>query len=101
MTDRRRSANFPLPLERVSTAAPPRRANETTLHPQRPLREAVRDAHSRSAPSGVGLDSEQVRLRMVQRLHALGLRHDALLHALQTVPRHLSLIHISEPTRPY
>ena len=88
MTERRRSANFPLPLERVSTAAPPRRANETTLRPQRPLREAVRDAHSRAAPSGVGLDSAHVRLRMVQRLHAQGLRHEGLLHALQLVPRH-------------
>ena len=87
MSERRRSATFPLPLERVS-AGPVRRSGDT-LRPQRPLREAVRDAHSRASPSGVGLDSAQVRGRMVQRLHAQGLRHEGLLHALQTVPRHL------------
>ena len=87
MSERRRSTTVPLPLERGS-AAPVRRGGDT-LRPQRPLREAVRDAHSRAAPSGVGLDSAQVRGRMVQRLHAQGLRHEGLLHALQTVPRHL------------
>ena len=87
MTERRRNANFPLPLERVATAPSNRAVG--TLRPQRPLREAVRDAHARAAPSGVGLDSEHVRARMVQRLHAQGLRHDALLRALQAVPRHL------------
>jgi protein-L-isoaspartate(D-aspartate) O-methyltransferase len=86
VTERRRSANFPLPLDRVSTAAP-RRATET-LRPQRPLRDAARDAQARAVPSGVGLDSAHVRARMVQRLHAQGLRHERLLHALQAVPRH-------------
>ena len=80
MSERRRSAGFPLPLDRV--AAPSRHSGDT-LRPQRPLREAVRDSHSRVAPSGVGLDSAQVRGRMVQRLHALGLRHEGLLQALQ------------------
>jgi protein-L-isoaspartate(D-aspartate) O-methyltransferase len=91
-TDKRRNATFPLPLERVATSKAPRR--DDTARPQRPLREAVRDAHSRAsharvAASGVGLDSAQVRARMVQRLHAQGLRHEKLLHALQTVPRHV------------
>jgi protein-L-isoaspartate(D-aspartate) O-methyltransferase len=86
-TERRRSANFPLPLERVSTAKP--RGPGETLRPQRPVREAVRDAHSRAGPSGVGLDSAHVRARMVQRLHAQGVRHEKLLHALHAVPRHL------------
>lgn len=40
-------------------------------------------------PSGVGLDSARVRTHMAQRLHAQGIRHDGLLRALQTVPRHL------------
>jgi protein-L-isoaspartate(D-aspartate) O-methyltransferase len=88
VSEKRRSANFPLPLDRVSSAAP-RRPTET-LKPQRPVHDAVRDARSRTAPpSGVGLDSAHVRARMVQRLHAQGLRHDKLLHALHTVPRHL------------
>jgi protein-L-isoaspartate(D-aspartate) O-methyltransferase len=86
-TERRRSANFPLPLDRVSSTGP--RRGSDTLRPQRPLRDAARDAHARAAPSGVGLDSAQVRTRMVQRLHAQGLRHERLLQALQEVPRHL------------
>jgi protein-L-isoaspartate(D-aspartate) O-methyltransferase len=52
------------------------------------LREATQVLHARGAPSGVGLDSAQVRQRMTQRLHAQGIRHDGLLRALQTVPRH-------------
>ena len=36
----------------------------------------------------MGLDSAHVRQRMVQRLFALGIRHDALLQAMQAVPRH-------------
>jgi protein-L-isoaspartate(D-aspartate) O-methyltransferase len=86
MTERR-SSRFPLPLERVA-ASSARRAD--ALQPQRPLRDVQRDAqrNSRAAPSGVGLDSMQVRARMVQRLHAQGVRHEGLLRALQAVPRH-------------
>jgi protein-L-isoaspartate(D-aspartate) O-methyltransferase len=86
MSERRRSPTFPLPLARL---APGRsRGAGEPLRPQRPLREAALDARARATPSGVGLDSEHVRLRMVQRLHALGIRHDGLLRAMQTVPRH-------------
>ncbi|HSB24243.1 MAG TPA: protein-L-isoaspartate(D-aspartate) O-methyltransferase [Burkholderiaceae bacterium] len=85
MSERRRGSAFPLPLASVHGGNTPRR---DTLHPQRPLREAARDARARSAPSGVGLDSAQVRQRMVQRLHAQGIRHEGLLRALQSVPRH-------------
>src|SRR5690606_21081797 len=56
--------------------------------PQRPLQDAAHDARVRLAPSGVGLDSAQVRERMVQRLQAQGLRHEAVLRALRAVPRH-------------
>jgi protein-L-isoaspartate(D-aspartate) O-methyltransferase len=86
VTERRRSAAFPLPLARLST--PALRRPGDTLQPQRPLRDAAHDARARAAPSGVGLDSAHVRLRMVQRLHAQGLRHEALLRVLQAVPRH-------------
>jgi protein-L-isoaspartate(D-aspartate) O-methyltransferase len=85
VSERRRSASFPLPLERVST--PPLRGGEL-LRRQWPLHEAARDAKATAAPSGVGLDSAHVRVRMVQRLHAQGLRHAAVMRALQTVPRH-------------
>ena len=85
MSERRRAATFPLPLARLSGAAG--RARDT-LRPQRPLHEAALDARARATPSGVGLDSAQVRQRMVQRLHAQGIRHDGVLRALQSVPRH-------------
>src|SRR5512138_280985 len=86
MSERRRGSTFPLPLARLSPR-PSRHAGEP-LRPQRPVREAARDARARASPSGMGLDSEQVRLRMVQRLHTLGIRHEGLLRAMQTVPRH-------------
>ena len=59
------------------------------LRPQAPLEHAHTAATKRAAPSGLGLDSADVRLRMVQRLHAAGLRNTALLDALKRVPRHL------------
>ena len=59
------------------------------LRPQAPLEHAHTAATKRAAPSGLGLDSADVRLRMVQRLHAAGLRNTALLDALNRVPRHL------------
>lgn len=86
MTERRRGTAFPLPLARLSSATLARPSG--TLQPQRPLREAGQNARARVAPHGVGLDSAQVRARMAQRLHAQGIRHEGLLHALQTVPRH-------------
>jgi len=85
VSERRRAAPFPLPLASLSGAAD---RGRHTLQPQRPLREAALDARARATPSGVGLDSAQVRQRMVQRLHAQGIRHDGLLRALQSVPRH-------------
>ncbi|HET7528546.1 MAG TPA: protein-L-isoaspartate(D-aspartate) O-methyltransferase [Burkholderiaceae bacterium] len=86
MSDGRRRAAFPLPLARLSSEPAPR--GRDTLRPQRPLHEAAGDTRVRTAPSGVGLDSAQVRTRMTQRLQAQGIRHQGLLHALQTVPRH-------------
>jgi len=84
--ERRRGGSFPLPLASVSGTT--ERQQRATLQPQRPLRDAARDGRPRTSPSGVGLDSAQVRARMVQRLHALGIRHEGLLGALGTVPRH-------------
>ena len=40
-------------------------------------------------PAGLGLDSQQVRARMVERLAAEGLRDTRVLDALRAVPRHL------------
>ena len=87
LSERRRNPPFPLPLAKLSSATARRPSD--TLQPQRPLRDAAQDARARTAPSGVGLDSAQVRVRMAQRLHAHGIRHEGLLGALQAVPRHV------------
>ena len=61
----------------------------TLLRPQRPLQQAHADASRLHAPSGMGLDSADVRQRMVRRLRAGGLRNSNVLNAMQAVPRHL------------
>lgn len=76
---------FPLPLDRVAGAgAMPRRA---ILRPQALIEQAAADAARRVVPSGLGLDSAEVRRRMVQRLQAKGLRDAAVIAALFAVPR--------------
>ncbi|WP_298829395.1 protein-L-isoaspartate(D-aspartate) O-methyltransferase [uncultured Piscinibacter sp.] len=82
-----KGSRFPLRLDQVGRAV----ASPKTplLRPQAPLQQAHLDASRRSAPSGIGLDSADVRRRMVQRLHAQGLRHEAVIAALDAVPRHL------------
>ena len=79
-------SRFPLALGRLDarTVAPVR----PLLRPQAPLQQAARDAMRHVVPSGQGLDSADVRRRMVQRLQAAGLRDEAVLAALNAVPRH-------------
>ena len=59
------------------------------LRPQALVHQAHADAVRAVAPSGLGLDSADVRQRMVRRLHAAGIHHAAVLDALAQVPRHL------------
>jgi protein-L-isoaspartate(D-aspartate) O-methyltransferase len=101
----RRGPKFPLRLDQMSAQRPtPAPARErvsppasvdtvppgarTVLRPQRPLQHAAAVASKRAAPTGLGLDSPEVRLRMVERLREEGLRHDAVLAAFAQVPRH-------------
>ena len=60
--------------------------------PRFPSSLAVAKAHApkpAAPPSGIGLDSQRVRLRMVDRLaRSLGLTSEPLLRALREVPRH-------------
>jgi len=85
-----RAKRFPLPLNKVSQstagAAGPVR---TVLRPQLHLQQAADHAARQSAPTGLGLDSAGVRLRMVQRLQQEGLRDERVLQALSAVQRHL------------
>jgi protein-L-isoaspartate(D-aspartate) O-methyltransferase len=79
------SAAQPVPPQ---TATPVTQATRSMLRPQAPLRHAVMQAQGRTAPSGLGLDSSSVRARMVARLIEAGLRNEAVLSAMGTVPRH-------------
>jgi protein-L-isoaspartate(D-aspartate) O-methyltransferase len=87
-----RPPRFPLDLGRLHGATRP--GSGEVLRPQRPLQHAAADAQQRQqatarhAPQGLGLDSAAVRARMVQRLQAEGLRHEAVLRALAQVERH-------------
>jgi len=99
----RRSPKFPLRLDQMAAprktlvkpppgapaapaegVAPPR----AVLRPQQPLQHAADVASRRTPPTGLGLDSDGVRQRMVERLRADGLRHEGVLAALAAVPRH-------------
>lgn len=81
-----KAPRFPLRLDQVGGQAPAPR--KELLRPQAPLQQAHADAARRAAPSGLGLDSADVRRRMVQRLQAQGLQHEAVAAALAEVPRH-------------
>ena len=63
-------------------------AARAVLRPQALVEHAHDYAARRVAPSGVGLDSADVRKRMAARLQAAGVRHAAVLEAMATVPRH-------------
>jgi protein-L-isoaspartate(D-aspartate) O-methyltransferase len=76
---------FPAGLQQQPTGSEPGKA---LLRPQRPLEHAARENARQHLPSGLGLDSAAVRQRMVQRLRADGLVHEAVLQALATVERH-------------
>lgn len=73
-----RPPRFPLALDRVGRKeAPPRTAAQTAPRPS-----------AAPAASGVGLDSQHVRSRMVERLRAQGLTCRPVIDALSHVPRH-------------
>ena len=78
---------FPLSLERLPSA-PAGDAQRAMQRPQRPLRDAARDGARVGSATGVGLDSDAVRQRMVQRLRAGGIRDERVLAAFAAVPRH-------------
>lgn len=86
-----RPSRFPLPLGKLvkgQASGSSNGAAREVLMPQRHLREAAADAARQTAPRGLGLDSDMVRRRMVQRLQQEGLSDERVLQALATVPRH-------------
>ena len=64
------------------------RGSPPLLRPQRLLHQAAQDRARLAAPSGIGLDSPGVRLRMVERLRRQGVQAEAVLQAFGRVPRH-------------
>jgi protein-L-isoaspartate(D-aspartate) O-methyltransferase len=83
-----RPSRFPASL--ASAQEGPRRHAPETLRPQRPLRDAAASALRRDVPAGLGLDSETVRLRMIERLRDGTVAVDPIvLEAMARVPRHL------------
>ena len=63
-------------------------AARAVLRPQRLVEHAHVDSSRRVMPSGLGLDSADVRRRMAQRLRAAGVTDDRVIEAMATVPRH-------------
>lgn len=83
-----RPPRFPLVLAQMGREGTPAKPRET-LRPQRHLHEAAKDAARKSPSLGLGLDSAQVRQRMVRRLRAEGIRCEPVFAAMDEVPRHL------------
>jgi protein-L-isoaspartate(D-aspartate) O-methyltransferase len=83
-----RSPRFPLGLDRLHAKPAGRATDAALVRPQRPVHEAAQAQARQTAPSGLGLDSVAVRRRMVERLRAAGLQHEAVLRALMAVERH-------------
>ncbi len=77
---------FPLRLDRLASGAAA--SKKTLLRPQRDVAAAHADAGRQHAPAGLGLDSSDVRRRMVDRLRAGGIGQPLVLRAFATVPRH-------------
>jgi protein-L-isoaspartate(D-aspartate) O-methyltransferase len=91
MTAPDRRPRFPLMLDRLGAGAPAgggAKAAAPVSRPLRPLQQAAADAARRSVPAGLGMDSDAVRRRMVDRLRALGMADEAVLAAFGAVARH-------------
>jgi len=94
----RPARRFPLALgriagapakERVAKEATPRARAAALIRPQRPLAAAHADAGRTTTAVGLGLDSADVRARMVDRLRRDGITDPRVLAAFAAVPRHV------------
>ena len=97
MTSDRPARRFPLALGRLGgpavtvakMSAARGAAGPGLIRPQRHVAAAHADTGRRAPAAGLGLDSADVRGRMVERLRAEGLVHPRVLAAFAAVPRHL------------
>ena len=97
MSAERPTRRFPLALGRIAGAVANERAGKQTrpgarasalIRPQRPLAAAHADAARATTAVGLGLDSADVRARMVERLRRDGVADARVLAAFAAVPRH-------------
>lgn len=72
----------------VATPSASIAAARAVLRPQALLQHSVDHALSAKSPSGLGLDSADVRVRMVERLRGEGIQHPSVLNAMLRVQRH-------------
>jgi protein-L-isoaspartate(D-aspartate) O-methyltransferase len=97
MSAQPRAPKFPLRLEQTAPKraevggqrSPTGLTGAAVLRPQAPLAHAATTAQNASVPTGLGLDSADVRRRMVARLQSGGISHPGVLGAFQSVPRHV------------
>jgi protein-L-isoaspartate(D-aspartate) O-methyltransferase len=98
MTTERPTRRFPVALGRVAGAgtkdsspsgAAARASTTALLRPQRHVAAAHADATRARPAAGLGLDSADVRARMVERLRREGAGEPRVLAAFAEVPRHL------------
>ena len=98
MSAERPARRFPLALGRIAGApaseragkdAAPRARGAAVIRPQHPLAAANADAGRRTTAVGLGLDSADVRARMVDRLRRDGVADARVLAAFAAVPRHV------------
>ncbi len=78
----------PVPVRPVAAPSAAIAAARSVLRPQALLQHSVDHAAHSKSPSGVGLDSADVRARMVERLRAGGIQHPMVLNAMASVQRH-------------
>ncbi|HZE90143.1 MAG TPA: protein-L-isoaspartate(D-aspartate) O-methyltransferase [Rhizobacter sp.] len=71
------------------STAPLARHARPVLRPQQPLHQAATESGRHVQASGLGLDSADVRQRMVAKLRRAGLRDESVMQVLAQVPRHL------------
>jgi len=98
MTAERTARRFPLALGRLRGTAKDESAvagarggaaGPAMIRPQRHVATAHADAARSATAVGLGLDSADVRARMVARLRSEGVAHETVLAAFAAVPRHL------------
>jgi protein-L-isoaspartate(D-aspartate) O-methyltransferase len=82
-----RTPRFPIGLAKVAAAAA--QAPSAVLRPQRPVHDAAAHRGRRTVPAGLGMDSQAVRARMVDRVRREGVTCEPVLAAMGQVPRHL------------